>query len=149
MRRVDTREARAELSYRWYPEKWLINWGPRVTYARNYDFEGILQDERTNIEVNGSFAKNIVLSGNVFRDMERFAGINFLKTRYAVGTGVNTSRRIGGGGFLFWGDQIRFSDTPYLGNGVSAAIFLTLRPVSRFQANLNFNTSRLVDPSTM
>ena len=80
--------------------------------------------------------------------MERFAGINFWKNRYTAGGVVNTSRRIGIGGFFNWGNQILFSDAPFLGNSVSANIFLNLQPVSRFQANLNVSTSRLVDPMT-
>ena len=149
VRRVDTRQARASVSYRWYPESWLINWGPRASYDRNYDFAGILQDEGRNIGLNASFAKNINVSVSARRDMERFGGINFLKNRYSAGGGVNTSRRIGIGGFFNWGDEINFSDIPFLGSGSSANIFLNLRPVSRFQANLTLSTSRLVDPATM
>ena len=128
VRRVDTRQARVRVSYRWYPESWIINWGPRASYDRNYDFEGILQDEGSRVGLNATFAKNINLSVNVNRDMERFAGINFFKTRYSAGGGVNTSRRIGGGGFFNWGDQVRFSRTPFLGNSVNANIFLNFRP---------------------
>ena len=148
VRRVDTRQARANVSYRWYPESWLISWGPRVSYDRNYDFAGILQDEGTSVGMTASLAKSIIIFVNVNRDMERFAEINFFKTRYFAGGGVNTSQRIGIGGFFSWGDQVRFSATPFLGNSVSASIFLNLRPVSRFQMNLNVSTSRLVDPST-
>ena len=149
VRRVDTRQARASVSYRWYPESWIINWGPRASYDRNYDFEGILQDEGSRLGLNATFAKNINLSLNLNRDMERFAGINFMKTRYSAFGGVNTSRRIGGGGSFNWGDQVRFSATPFLGNSVSANVFLSFRPVSRFQMNLNVSTSRLVDPTTL
>ena len=129
-------------------ESWIISWGPRVSYDRNYDFEGILQDEGKNVGLSMSFAKSINLLVNVNRDMERFLGVNFNKTRYSVGGGVNTSRRIGIGGFFSWGDQVLFSATPFLGNSVSASVFLNLRPSSRFQTNVNMTTSRLVDPST-
>ena len=149
VRRVDTRQARASVSYRWYPESWIIYWGPRASYDRNYDFEGILGDEGSRVGLSATFAKNINVSVNVNRDMERFGGINFFKTRYSTFFGVNTSRRIGGGGSFNWGDQVRFSATPFLGNSVSANIFLSFRPVSRFQMNLNVSTSRLVDPSTL
>ena len=149
VRRVDTRQARARISYRWYPESWIIQWGPRASYDRNYDFAGILQDEGSRVGVSATFAKNINLSVNVNRDMERFAGINFFKTRYSTFFGVNTSRRIGVGGFFNWGDQIRFSATPFLGNSVSGNLFLNFRPVSRFQMNLTVSTSRLVEPSTL
>ena len=103
VRRVDTRQARANVGYRWYPESWIINWGPQASYDRNYDFEGILQDEGARIGLNASFAKNINVNLNVNRDMERFAGINFFKTRYSTGGFVNASRRIGFGGFFNWG----------------------------------------------
>ena len=148
VRRVDTRQARASVSYRWYPESWIVSWGPRASYDRNYDFEGILQDEGSNVGLSLSFAKNINFNVSVNRDMERFGGINFLKNRYSAGGGVGTSRRIGFGGYFNWGDQIRFSDVPFLGDSVSANIFVNLRPVSRFQMDLNVSTSRLVDPST-
>ena len=149
VRRVDTRQARANVGYRWYPESWIINWGPQASYDRNYDFEGILQDERSRIGLNASFAKNIIVNFNVNRDMERFAGINFFKTRYSTGSFVNASRRIGVGGMFNWGDQIRFSETPFLGTGSSVNLLLNLRPSSRFQADLSISSSRLVDPSTM
>ena len=149
VRRVDTRQARAQMSYRWYPESWIINWGPRASYNRNYDFEGILQDERANVGLNASFAKNINVNVSVNRDMERFREINFFKTRYSLGGGVNTSQRLGFGGFANWGDQIRYGSTPFLGTGSSVNVFVNLRPVSRFQAQLNLSTSRLVDPSAM
>ena len=149
VRRVDTRQARASVSYRWYPESWIISWGPRASYDRNYDFAGILQDEGSSIGLHATFAKNIILTFSGNRDMERFAGINFFKTRYSAGGGVNTSRRIGFGGFFNWGDQVRFSETPFLGNSVRANIFLNFRPVSRFQMDLNVSTSRLIDPSML
>ena len=148
VRRVDTQRARANVSYRWYPESWIISWGPRVSYDRNYDFEGILQDEGKNVGLSMSFAKSINVQLSVNRDMERFLGTNFDKTRYSAGGGVNTSRRIGFGGFLNWGDQVLFSETPFLGDAVSVNIFLNVRPSSRFQTNVNMSTSRLVDPST-
>ena len=149
VRRVDTRQARANLRYRWYPESWIVNWGPRTSYDRNYDFDGILQDERARVGLSATFAKNITLNVNVNRDMERFAGINFFKTGYSAFGSVNTSRWVSVGGSFNWGDQVRFSDIPFLGSGVSGNLFLNLRPVSRFQMNLNLSTSRLVDPSTM
>ena len=74
VRRTDERRGFGNISYRWWPESWLINWGPRFSYARSYRFDGILQDENAQVGVNFSFAKNINLSANVNRDMERFGG---------------------------------------------------------------------------
>ena len=44
VRRVDQRRALGNLSYRWWPESWIINWGPRSSYGRTYDFDDVLQD---------------------------------------------------------------------------------------------------------
>ena len=148
VRRVDTRTALANVSYRWWPESWVINWGPQVSYGRNYDFEGILQDEQATFAVNAMMANGIVALGNVNRDMERFLGIEFFKTRYSLGTGIDASRRVRVGGFLGWGDEIFFSESPFLGKSVTSALFLTLRPISRLSADINVITSRFIDTTT-
>ena len=45
------------------------------------------------------------------------------------------------------GDQLFFGvDNPFLGRGIGGNINVTLRPVSRFQARLSFDLSRLTDP---
>ena len=148
VRRVDTRTARANVSYRWWPESWVINWGPSVSYSRNYDFEGILQDEQTTLGVNAMLANSIILFGNINRDMERFLGIEFFKTRYSLVTTINASRKITGGGVISWGDDIFYSDNPFLGNSMTATLFINLRPVSRLNVSINLITSRLHEPTT-
>ena len=50
------------------------------------------------------------------------------------------------GGSFNWGDQVRFSDVPFLGNGSSGRLFMSVRPHTRLQTFINVNTSRLVDP---
>ena len=147
VRRTDQRVAVGNISYRWWPESWLINWGPRFNYERNYRFDGILQDENAQVGVNFSFAKSINFSANVNRDMERFGGIDFYKTRYRFGGPVNTSRRIGFGAFFNTGDQIFFDPThPFLGRETGVNGFIALRLISRLQSQINFNTSRFTDP---
>ena len=147
VRRVDTRRLQGHLSYRWWPENWIINWGPRVNYARYYNFQGTtLEDEQAGVGVTMQFAKNIFLNGNVNRDLERFGGIDFFKTIYSLGGGVNTSRRVEVGGSFNWGDQIEFSDNPFLGDGSRGTAFINLRPYSRLRSNINIEMSRLTDP---
>ena len=146
IRRRDIRRLSTSLSYRWWPESWIINWGPSLSYSRNYNFEDVLEDESTQLRLNASFAKNIRFSGDVRREMERFGGIEFFKTRYGVNGNVSTSRVISFGGNYRWGQQVRFSGTPFLGDSSSASVFLSLRLFSRLQASLNMNTSRLIDP---
>ena len=146
VRRRDIRRAAGSVSYRWWPESWIINWGPSADYSRNWNFDDVLEDEEAQLRLNLSFAKNLRFSAAVRREMERFAGINFYKTRYSMGGNANTSRVISLGGGFNWGDQIRFSSSPFLGRGTSGNLFLVIRPSSRFQTQLTVNTSRLVAP---
>jgi len=146
VRRRDIKAVTSRLGYRWWPESWLINWGPEVSYARNYDFDDVLDDETRRVGVNFSFAKNIRVNASVNRDMERFGGINFDKTRYSLGGNVNTIQAVSFGGFFGFGDDIRYSAAPFLGSGSSGGLFMTVRPFSRLQSQININTSRLLDP---
>ncbi len=146
VQRVNTRTTRTNVSYRWWPGNKIINWGPLANYARIYNFQGTLQDEQASAGVRATFANNIITVANVNRDMERFGGINFRKTTGFIGGGVSASRKLAFGGFINWGDQIRFSDSPFLGRSVTGTAFANLRPMSRLSADLTLITSRLRDP---
>ena len=148
VQRVDTRVAQANVSYRWWPENWLVNWGPLAGYSRNFDFEGILQDEQANVGMRGVMKNSIIWFAMANRDMERYEGIEFFKTTAFLGGGFAASRRLSAGGFFNWGDQVRYGDDPFLGNGATATLFAAIRPMSRLNADLNFITSRLYDPRT-
>ena len=146
--RTDTRVAQANVSYRWWPENWLVNWGPLASYSRNFDFEGILQDEQANVGISGVTRNSIIWVAMANRDMERYEGVEFFKTNAFLGGGFAASRRLSAGGFFNWGDQIRYGDDPFLGSGTTATLFAAVRPMSRLNADLNFITSRLHDPRT-
>ena len=145
IRRVDQKNTTGNVSYRWWPESWVVNWGPRVNYRRNYDFDGVLQDEQMGVAVDARFARNIDVNASVNRDMERFRQIDFWKTRYTVGGDVRTSRRISFGGRVDTGDQIYFVDNPYLGTGTNFELNMTVRPSSRLQSEITLDTSRFID----
>ena len=147
VRRTDTRDTGANVSYRWWPESWLINWGPRFNYSRNYNFDGVLEDEEITGGLNVSFARNIGARISADRDMERFGGINFWGWRYSTNLNMDTRVVSLWGGFN-WGDQIRFSDAPFLGRSTGGRMFIALRPTSRLRSAINVNVSRLVDPRT-
>ena len=145
VRRVDQKSTVTYLSYRWWPESWIINWGPRVNYRRNYNFTSVLEDEQKAVSVDAQFARNIDLNASVSRDMERFLDIDFWKTRYLIGGNVRTSRRISFGGQINTGDQIYFVDSPYLGSWAEFELNMTLRPSSRLQSEITLDTSRFTD----
>ena len=146
VRRTDQRRAEGRISYRWFPQSWIIDWGTNLAYGRNWNFDGVLEDENTVTGVSAQFARNLVASGGVNFDMERFAEIDFQQNRYFFGGGVNNrtfSVRLNVTG----GDQIFFDPVnPYLGHQVGSSLRLTMRPVSRLQSDLNLTTSRFTDP---
>jgi hypothetical protein len=146
VRRNDIWQTSGTISYRWWPEGWIVNWGPRFNYDRNYNSKGVLQDSGPTVGMNLQFARNIDANAQVAHDLERFAGVDFYKTRYTVSGNINSSRRIGVGGTFTTGDQIRFVDDPFLGKGSEFNVTLTLRPFSRLQTQVRMDESRLVDP---
>ena len=148
VQRVDTRSARANAGYQWWPDNLVINWGPFASYGRIYDFAGTLQDEQTGAGVRATLANGIITVANVNRDLERYGGLDFLKTSAFIGGGASASRKVAFGGFLNWGDQIRYGDDPFLGRSVNTTVFANLRPTSRLSADLTLITSRLHDPMT-
>ena len=149
LQRVDTRSARANAGYQWWPDNLVFNWGPFASYGRIYDFGGILQDEQSGLGVRATLANGIITVANVNRDMERYGGIDFLKSSAFIGGGASASRKVSFGGFLNWGDQIRYHETdPFLGRSVNTTVFANLRPTSRLSADLTLITSRLHDPMT-
>ena len=144
-RRVDYRETEGNISYRWWPENWIVNWGPRFSYIRTYDYQGILQNAAPSGTLNVQFAKNINASATVSRAMERYREIDFNKTRVSFSGTVNASRRILFTGKIDRGDEIRFAANPYLGHNTIYSATATLRPLSRVQSAIKLDTTKFVD----
>jgi hypothetical protein len=148
VRRTDQRQSLANVSYRWWPGNWIVNWAPRLSHSRNYQFNGTLQEEQNGAIASFTFAKNITAEGGINRDMERYRDIDFWKTRVAVGVRAATSRRLTLTASWNGGDQIRFVPNPYVGTGTAWELAATVKPVPRFQTDLSVTTSRFVDTRT-
>ena len=148
VRRTDEWRTRANVNYRWWPENWVVNWGPEATYERNLDRDGDLQDEVMGGGINVQFARSINANAGFNREMERFRGIDFWKTRVSLGGTVNTSRRLAVSARFNTGDQIRFVASPFLGSSRDLNLALTLRPLARLQSAIRVNMSRFVDRRT-
>ena len=146
--RTNERQGSANGSYRWWPQNWIVNSGPRISYNRNYEFSGTLQDTSLSAGWNTQFSKNIQVNFGADRGMERYKEVDFDKVRYSAGFGINTSRKVSIGGYTNWGDQVRYVTNPYQGNGRTANLFLTLRPLARLQSELGVTTSRFTDVRT-
>lgn len=147
VRRTDQRFSFGNISYQWWPQNWLISWGPNARYSRNNNFEGVLEDEQRQVGLNFNFAKNIGANIDVTRELERFADVDYFKTRLNMFMRVNTSQLLSIGGGGNWGDQVYFDwNNPFLGRDNNVFMFINFRPVSRFQSQININTSRFTDP---
>jgi hypothetical protein len=147
VRRTDQRQTRARFDYQWWPQNWLISWGPQVRYGRNYNFAQVLEDENFRAGLSANFAKNIRYSFDLDQDMERYGGFDFEKRRYRMFGNVNTSRVLSFGTGFDWGDEVYFDRAnPFLGRESGFRTFINFRPVSRFATNVNIRTSRFTDP---
>ena len=145
VRRRDLRNVGGNLSYRFWPESWLINWGPSANYSRNYDFDGALQDENLRVGIGFNFARSISLNADISRDMERWSGIDFQKTSFGIGGRVNASRRYSFGANFDIGDEI-FYDGDLLGHQVGWGVNGQIRPTDALAVSLNFDARRLTLP---
>ena len=148
VRRNDMRLVNSSVQYQWWPQSWIISWGPEIRYGRNYDFDQVLEDENFRAQIDADFAKNVRYRFDVSQDMERYEGINFDKRRYGMNGNVNTLQVISFGGGFDWGDEIYFDAAhPFLGRDTALRMFINVRPVSRFASNINITTSRFTDPN--
>ena len=115
---------------------------------RIVDHAGVLQDQDVRANVNFRFTRNIFFRANARREMERWEGVDFHKTRFSINNGINSSRRVSLFYSINWGDQIRFIDNPYLGRSFEYDINVTLRPTSRLNTQLRLDASRLTNTVT-
>ena len=146
VRRRDIRAGMGNIGYRWWPESWLINWGPMASYTKNWSFADTLVDEMRQVGMNFSFARSMRLNFGVNRDMERFGGLNFDKTSYSFGGSTYTLQKFAVSAYFNSGDQVRYGASPFLGSGSIGSIFMTLRPINRLQSQVNIRSSNLIDP---
>jgi hypothetical protein len=147
VRRVNTIENRYNVSYRWWPEGWLRNWGPGFNIGWLNDYDRVLQNSTDwNPSVSFNFAKNITLSTSVARTMELYHGIDFHKTSWSVSGSVNTSQKVLFSANFTSGDEIRFIENPFLGRLMEYGVTATFRPHSRLQSVLKLDGNRFRDP---
>ena len=145
VRRTDMQQVFSRIGYTFWPESWVLSWGPSIGYSRNHSFDGLLQDEDYRAGFNATFARNISVNVELRDEMEHYLGTDFHKRAVSMGGQVNTSRRLSFGGYYRRGDEVKYQDNPYLGKGGSGSFFASVRPVSRFQSELNLSMSDFLD----
>ncbi len=147
VRRTDQRETEARVDYLWWPQSWVISWGPEARYGRNYNFNRVLDNEDIRVGWAANFARNIRYSFDLDQDMERYEGFAFDKRRYRMYGSIYTSRILSLSTGYDWGDEIYFDRAnPFVGRESGFRTYINFRPVSRFATNLSIRTSRFTDP---
>ena len=146
IRRNDIRQGSVNTSYTFWPQAAVISWGPRAQFERNYSYSGVLQDEQAEIGFNARFARSLGVRGQMSRELERYDEIDFRKSRYSINGDANFNSTFSFGGGWNWGDAVRYGDQPFLGRSSGGMFSITMRPTSRFEANLSLNLSRFRDP---
>ena len=80
VRRTDQRQTLGNISYRWWPENWIVNWAPRLNHMRNYQFDGTLQEEQSGADASASRSRRTSRpTAGITRDMERYRDDRFLE----------------------------------------------------------------------
>ena len=74
VRRRDIPTVTSEFGYRFWPESWIISWGPTIDYGQNYNYDELLQDENLGLGINFNFARNIRFSYRVDAGTVFFVG---------------------------------------------------------------------------
>ena len=148
VRRVDQKRGYSRIGYRFWPESWVVNWGPSLQYSWNHNFKNVLEDEEIRAGFDATFARNISVNASFRDEIERFGGINFKKQAISLGGTVNTNRRLAVGGYYRYGDEVRYNDNPFLGQGSTGSFFATVRPFSRLQSEVGLSTSDFIDSRT-
>jgi hypothetical protein len=148
IKRVNAIQSMNNVSYLWWPQKTIINWGPGVAYNRTWNFDDkVAQNKDLSGSLNFEFSGQIKISGNVHRLMERYRDIDFDKTQYGFSATINRLRKVLFTGSYNGGEEIRFINSPYVGDNGQFSAAVTFRPLSRLQSVLKVTTSKLVDPS--
>ena len=149
VRRVDQQRTFHNVDYRWFPEHWLIDWGPALQYERSYNFDDVLEDEVYEAGLRFSFARSISADVTGHRVLERFGGVDFWKWRRRFSTSINSSRGFSLGLRADAGDEIFFDpDDPFLGRQTSVGVNATVRPWSSVQSRVSLDTARFTGVRT-
>ncbi len=149
VRRVNQQRTLNTIEYRWFPEHWLIDWGPSFHYERSYNYDDVLEDEVADLGLEFGFARSISVNVSGQRVLERFGGGDFWKWRRRFSTFVNSSRAFSLGVRADAGDEIFFDpEAPFLGRQTSFGVNATVRPFSSLQSRVSLDTAQFTDTRT-
>jgi hypothetical protein len=149
VKRVDQQHTFHSIEYRWFPEHWLIDWGPTFEYERSHNYDDVLEDEVAQLGLQFGFARSISVNLSGQRVLERFGGVDFWKWRRRFRTSIDSSRAFSLGVRADAGDEIFFDpEAPFLGRQTAFGINATVRPFSSLQSRLSLDSAQFTDTRT-
>ena len=149
VKRVDQQHTFHSIEYRWFPEHWLIDWGPTFEYERSHNYDDVLEDEVAQLGLQFGFARSISVNLSGQRVLERFGGVDFWKWRRRFRTSIDSSRAFSLGVRADAGDEIFFDpEAPFLGRQTAFGINTTVRPFSSLQSRLSLDSAQFTDTRT-
>ncbi len=137
--RVDIRQTSQSLTYLFRPTEHptIVSHGPTLSFLGTWDHDSTKQDW----DVTGSYTVNLTRATTVTLSAteayERFLSEEFRKDQYAVSLSSEPFSWLTGSIFYARGDAINFIPAegldPFLGDGDTLQVTLTLKPIDRFR----------------
>jgi hypothetical protein len=142
--RVDYKMLGTYLTFRFFPEKKLLNvWAINLSAGQRNDYFGSdTQDIWATGELYFEFNQWSRMTVNFTREMEKYEGIDFKRNSITIQGETNL---IGWMPLTFYfetGDSIDYdSDDPFLGWSNTYGLYLNFKPSKRLQMSVDFNKS--------
>jgi hypothetical protein len=142
--RVDVNQFGGAVRYDFWPEGRVISWGPKLSYGRNYDHKGTLNDTRLELSLNFALAGNTAFGVKTAKVMERYAERNFMKHPLSFYVSTERAEKISGSLSYSFGPEVNYQEQDaFLGRGRELALDLTLRPNEHLKVSNIYLRSRL------
>jgi hypothetical protein len=146
--RVDIREWKHDVSYRWRPKKsFLVSFGPGVTELVNWNRQGQVQDWSVQPNFNLELRRLTTLQISRTESFELFQNAGFRKNRSELTFSTEWYRWLALAADCNWGKGVNYYPghglVPFLARSRSGSLGLTLRPQPRLRFDESYIYSRL------
>jgi len=146
--RVDIREWKHDVSYRWRPKKsFLVSFGPGVTELVNWNRQGQVQDWSVQPNFNLELRRLTTLQISRTESFELFQNAGFRKNRSELTFSTEWYRWLALTADYNWGKGVNYYPgsglPPFLAQSRSGSLGLTFRPRPRLRFDESYIYSRL------
>ena len=146
--RVDIREWKHTVSYRWRPEKsFLVSFGPGVTELVNWNRQGQVQDWSVQPNFAVELRRATTLQISRTEAFELFQGVGFRKSSSELTLNTEWYRWLALTADYSWGKGVNYYPgnglLPFLARSANGSLGLTFRPRPRLRLDESYIYSRL------